>query len=281
MTIAKTLKSLHLDKEEIWITSASSPLSYPEDGNASCFTLEDSSFWFRHRNRVIINAVRQYPPQGAILDIGGGNGFVAQALLAECFDVTVLEPGRIGAENARKNRKIPEVINASFEDVHFPDASLSAVGIFDVLEHIENDKGFLDLIFKALKPNGFVYLTVPAFPFLWSESDIDAGHFRRYTREDFQTLIHSRYILRYFTYFFSVLTLPTFLFRRLPFVFHLNNRKNLLSKESEHGTRRGPFIRMMSKVLDWEFTCIKNRGLILLGTSCLVILEKNNDKNPI
>ena len=39
-------------------------LSYPEDGNARCLAIEDSSFWFRHRNRCIVAAVSRYRPAG-------------------------------------------------------------------------------------------------------------------------------------------------------------------------------------------------------------------------
>lgn len=47
-------------------------ISYPEGGHAVCREVEDSSFWFAHRNRCIVAAVERMPPCGPILDIGGG-----------------------------------------------------------------------------------------------------------------------------------------------------------------------------------------------------------------
>ena len=36
---------------------------------------------------------------------------------------------------------------------------------------------------SRLRPGGAIVLTVPAFPFLWSNHDVSHHHFRRYTRE--------------------------------------------------------------------------------------------------
>jgi len=60
-------------------------------------------------------------------------------------------------------------------------ASVDAAGAFDVTEHIEDDLGFLRELGGILRPGGRLYVTVPAFPFLWSQEDTDTGHYRRYT----------------------------------------------------------------------------------------------------
>src|ERR1700751_5854874 len=66
--------------EGYWQARSISRISYPEDGNEACFTVEGSSFWFRHRNDCILHALKCYPPSGTFFDVGGGNGFVADAL---------------------------------------------------------------------------------------------------------------------------------------------------------------------------------------------------------
>ncbi len=47
-------------------------------------------------------------------------------------------------------------------------ALIGAIGLFDVLEHIENEAGFLKQLREVLKTGGRLYLTVPAFRWLWS-----------------------------------------------------------------------------------------------------------------
>ena len=53
----------------------------------------------------------------------------------------------------------------------------------DVIEHINNHNEFIakiktDIINKSQK--SFIYITVPAYNFLFSKHDVDLGHYRRY-----------------------------------------------------------------------------------------------------
>lgn len=59
-----------------------------------------------------------------------------------------------------------------------------AIGAFDVLEHINEDKLVLKQIYRALKLHGVMLLTVPQHPWLWSSVDEHACHVRRYTAEE-------------------------------------------------------------------------------------------------
>jgi 2-polyprenyl-3-methyl-5-hydroxy-6-metoxy-1,4-benzoquinol methylase len=61
-----------------------------------------------------------------------------------------------------------------------------AIGAFDVLEHIEEDKTVLAQLYGAIKPGGVLLLTVPQHPWLWSASDEYACHVRRYTRVEIE-----------------------------------------------------------------------------------------------
>src|SRR5262245_63526886 len=57
---------------------------------------------FRSRNACITAALARERIQGPLLDIGGGNGAVAQALERSHLEVILLEPGAGGARNARR-----------------------------------------------------------------------------------------------------------------------------------------------------------------------------------
>lgn len=254
-------------------------INYPENGHVNCLQIEDQSYWFKHRNNCILSIIHRFPPSGTILDIGGGNGFVAQRMLSEGFSTTLIEPGPVGAWNAKRLRKIPDVINASFEDTTFEDDSVSAAGLFDVLEHIEEEV-FLDKLWKALKPNGLIYLTVPAHNWLWSYSDIHAGHLRRYNPDMIQKLLRGKFSLKFYSYTFSVLLLPIFLFRVLPYRLKHNNNHGLLSSDIEYGSGGGILVNLISWFLNREYKNIQKGKKIPLGTSFLIVLEKINDKNP-
>lgn len=231
---------LTADDQGIWRASPCDALAYPDDGNAGCFAVEDGSFWFRHRNDCIAAAVKRYAPDGPVLDVGGGNGVVSKRLIDEGFDTILLEPGPVGALNAKTQRGLPHVICATFEAVGLPEASLSAIGLFDVLEHIEDDVAFLRRLHQALRPGGLLYLTVPALQALWSAADVHARHYRRYSRGTLEARLGQvGFSVVYSTYFFQSLLPPLFLLRSIPFRLGVSQKNNVLRSETEHGTSGG------------------------------------------
>jgi hypothetical protein len=53
--------------------------------------------------------------------------------------------------------------------------------LFDVLEHIENESGFLQCVKYHLAESGSLLVNVPAIQWLFSDYDRAAGHVRRYS----------------------------------------------------------------------------------------------------
>jgi SAM-dependent methyltransferase len=53
---------------------------------------------------------------------------------------------------------------------------------YNVLEHIEDHVGALQSMARLVRPDGYLVLVCPAFPFAMSPVDIATGHVRRYTR---------------------------------------------------------------------------------------------------
>src|SRR6266852_774862 len=197
--------NLEQTSEGSWRCKSASPVSYPEWGNEACFQVEDVSFWFRHRNACILEAMKQYPPSGPVFDIGGGNGFVAKGMQDIGFEVVLLEPGAAGSRNAQR-RGIQNVVCAGLEDAGFVPASMAAVGLFDVMEHIAEDRKFLEMVGSYLWANGCMYLTVSAYQALWSHEDVDAGHFRRYSRQTLRDLLKDAgFAVEFLTGFFQFL----------------------------------------------------------------------------
>ena len=54
--------------------------------------------------------------------------------------------------------------------------------LFDVIEHIEPTRPFLESVLFHLKPGGILLINVPALQTLFSVYDKVAGHYRRYDR---------------------------------------------------------------------------------------------------
>lgn len=251
----------------------SAAISYPAEGNRFCFEVEEGSFWFRHRNRCLVDVMKLWSPGGPLLDVGGGNGCVALALKESGFDAVVLEPGIEGARNAR-SRGLRPVICARLEDAGFTPGSVAAVGFFDVLEHIAEDREFLKRIFTLLAPGGRVYCTVPAYAALWSLEDREAGHFRRYHAGGLKTLLKSEgFDIEYLTYFFSFLPLPILLARALPYRLGLAKRHDIKDESRQHlaGGLSARFLDLCSQM---ELAVIRRGGRIPMGSSILAVVKK-------
>jgi len=56
--------------------------------------------------------------------------------------------------------------------------------MFDVLEHLTDDRAVLSDVHYLLKPGGRLLPTLPALPSLWSYFDEAAQHCRRYTLKE-------------------------------------------------------------------------------------------------
>lgn len=268
---------LKLDNNNIWFSQDDQNIAYPSDGNECCFAVEDNSFWFRHRNNCIVSVLKSYPPEdsGTIFDIGGGNGFVSSGITKAGFDVALVEPGRAGALNARK-RGVKNVICATTDTAKFKQNSLPAVGLFDVIEHIEDDLAFLKSIRKLIKKGGRLYVSVPSYNFLWSGDDVLAGHFRRYTIGEISNVLKSAgFKVDFSSYIFRFLPIPIFLLRALPYKLGLAKIERISNTASrDHAAKGGAMANIFDSILRPEINNLNNRKAMSFGGSCLIVAKK-------
>jgi SAM-dependent methyltransferase len=85
-------------------------------------------------------------------------------------------------ERARRTCPEARVELADVTALPFEPGSFDGAVLLDVLEHVD-DRRALAEVARVLRPGGFVAVSVPACPRLWSRRDELAGHLRRYTRE--------------------------------------------------------------------------------------------------
>lgn len=264
--------SLRQGAEGIWVAPGSAEVSYPEGGHAACLQLEDSSFWFRHRNACILASVARWAPapSGPFFDVGAGNGYVARGLADAGLQVVAVEPGVHGALNARR-RGLRHVVCATTGACGFPAGAAGAVGAFDVIEHIDDESAFLAEMRRLLAPGGRLYATVPAYPLLWSSEDTAAGHYRRYTRASLcAALARAGFEIDYASYFFRWLVAPVGLLRALPYRLGLRReggRADVNAREHDAGSAAG----LIDALLRSERERIAAGRSMAYGASLLVV----------
>ena len=72
----------------------------------------------------------------------------------------------------------------TFQSLNLISNDLTAVYTSNVLEHIEDDKKSLRDIRSTMQVGGKLAIYVPALPFLFSDLDVQVGHYRRYKKKE-------------------------------------------------------------------------------------------------
>ena len=169
-------------------------LSQPEPvsmGDAWFDIASTSHFWIRRRFEVLRKLAPQFDwPRLKLAEIGSGSGLV-QRQFEDQFGAEIdgfdLNETALQTAVSRKSRCL-------CYNIHARDDQLRGVydairEFFDVVEHIDDDLGFLESALFHLKPGGSLIINVPALMQIFSGYDKAAGHVRRYAAEDLIALV--------------------------------------------------------------------------------------------
>jgi SAM-dependent methyltransferase len=117
------------------------------------------------------------------IEIGSGFGDYAREWIGEAEKFTATEADPIlYAQLAKEMASFPNVLVRQLL-LPAPDrADHSCLIAYNVLEHIDDHVGALRSMARLVRPDGYIVLVCPAFPFAMSPVDIATGHVRRYTR---------------------------------------------------------------------------------------------------
>lgn len=248
-------------------------VDYPETGHDWCAAVEDDSWWFAHRNRLLLEVMRKFPPETPLYDVGGGNGVVAAALQRAGIRAIVVEPGAAGAQRARERGL--ESINATLDGAGLAIGTLGSVGLFDVLEHIEDSGGFLRQAYGYLRPGGRVYLTVPAYQTLWSAEDEYARHYRRYTSRSLRRELGAAgFEVELTSYVFTLLPLPVFFLRTIPYRLGRARPFTEDAVRQDHGSGNSISRTALDALLGAERTVFRRFGYLPFGGSVVAVGRK-------
>ncbi len=234
--------------------------------------LEDANFWFRSRNKLILWALKKYCQTfHSFLEIGCGTGYVLSGV-AKAFPHATLNGSEIftaGLGFAAARLPSANLMQMDARNIPF-DEAFDVIGAFDVLEHIEDDELVLSQVHAALKPQGYIVLTVPQHAWLWSPIDEYACHVRRYTA----TVLHQKIEAAGFrivrtTSFISTL-LPAMMVSRF-----LQRKKSVATLDATAELKIAPWLNyLFSTTLSFELSVIRSGINLPIGGSRLVVARK-------
>jgi len=192
---------------------------------------ETSGLWVKWRVSQILRLMKHNDLK-LLWEVGSGHGNVAIPLQQENVAVIGIEPLFNGAAITSKNGV--RTYLGTLESLNLPSNSISAIGAFDVLEHIEKPEVLLSEIYRVLKPGGLLLVSVPAHQWLFSDFDKSIGHFRRYSKRVLsQSIYESGFRETKTEFMFSAFVLPALILRKVPSLLGRNHNSRDTIKSSK------------------------------------------------
>ena len=147
------------------------------------FRLEESHWWYIGMRRIVNEVLNEFLPQRSglrILDAGCGTGGMIN-FLTRYGNVVGIDTSSDAISLCCK-RDVRHLAQASVTNLPFEDSSFDLIVSFDVLYHqdVLDDRQALNEFRRVLKPNGHLFLRLPAFDWLRGSHDQRVHTRRRY-----------------------------------------------------------------------------------------------------
>lgn len=236
------------------------------------FRLEETHFWFQHRNEIVLWAYEKFfPDSRSFFELGCGTGFVLSAIEKKFPEVKIYG-GEIHTKGLSfAQRRVTKAAFFQLDARNIPfEEEFDVIGAFDMLEHFQEDEGAIRQIYKATKTGGGILLTVPQHPFLWSSFDEFFHHVRRYTSKELKSKIEGAG--------FKIVWISSFMSLPLPFLIASRSFKRHSNKNYngfDEFQKSLAYNRLMRKILNLEGLMIRKAQMRLpVGSSLFVVAKK-------
>ncbi len=233
--------------------------------------------------RMLANMPKDLTP--VLVDIGCGDAFVVQKLFHEfhahwlsntdsvfAIDINFTPENIITLQSV--NDKVVYLQNIS--ELKVESGRSYIVLLNDVIEHIEDHKSFIAVLDSCFeKASQFqLFITVPAYQHLFSNHDVDLGHFRRYRvnqlHEYARTLKMSSKDSGYFF-------LSLFLARSVVKIFEapIDENRQGIGVSAWNGGALATFL--FKSMLLWDYrlgSFLKSLGIKIPGLSTYIVMDR-------
>ena len=180
--------------------------------------VEENHFWFYWRFKTLLKVIKSIDMnlflKNKAFDIGSGNALLINQL-EQCSEWVI--------DGCDINPKFVEELHIRgkyfkydiFEKREELKGKYDCIFLFDILEHLNEPRAFLEAASYYLKKNGVIFINVPAFLCLYGKYDKAVGHKMRYNRKSVKGWLTSdTFIVEDFRYW-GMLISPLVLIRKL------------------------------------------------------------------
>jgi SAM-dependent methyltransferase len=198
---------------EVVYLSASMPVHMADEWFAIA---NRDHFWIRRRFDVLQKLARGIEFRGKqIGEIGCGSGLVQQQFQQRYqTNVDGFDLNEHALKNSVATNQPRYCYNIFDRNPGFRER-YDVVLLFDVLEHIEDEKPFLEAVLFHLKKGGFLFINVPAFMAFHSRYDEVVGHQRRYDLDMLDKACSSVALKKVTSTYWGLPMVPLLLLRKL------------------------------------------------------------------
>jgi len=228
---------------------------------------EKLHWWHKSKQKLIRLLVEKYVNKKSpkILDVGCGTGMIIEKLadIAKMWGVD----SHVDAIKICKGKGLNRIKKGKSEKLPFRNSFFDCLTVLDVLEHT-NDSKSIEEFRRVLKKGGILILTVPGYPWMWSEWDRILGHKKRYTKQTLTRILNkNQFNIVKISYLYSFLLIPAFLIRRF------KERLPLKSYSSDFSINFG-FINYLLKYIAKIEIWYLERKNIPFGLTLIAVAEK-------
>ena len=216
--------------------------------------------WELSRTQKVISKLKKLGIKGNVLDIGCGDSYFDKRLAEAVPDVTVY-----GVDIFLTDEIHSERVHAVNSLEKLPDVRFDFILMMDVIEHIEDDIGYVKDIVNKLKDEGTVFITVPAFMSLYSLHDKELRHFRRYNHKQLRAVTEAAGLEEAFWSYFYFCLIPLRLLT-------MNKTENL---SGWHESEKSFKTRFVKGVLNIDFSVLSALSHIFIHIPGLSLMSVN------
>lgn len=139
----------------------------------------------------------QSDAHGRFLEIGVGSGNLYKELASQGFSGICVDLNLSLIQGHRSRSKdLKGIVEFRAMDFFQLEDSFDLILAFEVLEHYVDDRQCLERWWQLLKPHGVLLFSVPAHKRCWTANDSQAGHARRYEKDELlNKLTASRFVV--------------------------------------------------------------------------------------
>ena len=231
-------------------------------------------WWWLGRETIIETVVDKFIDLSTKLNIADvGCGFGANiSMLRKYGDVTGLELNDEAVENVRQ-RWGSSVQTMSWQSPNPVGKSFEFMLLADVLEHIPDDQGAVDWMYRHLVDDGHALITVPAHQFLWTQMDEVLDHHRRYNKKSLLSLFDDRFEIVYCSYY-NMFLFPV----KVCFVIFDRIKRMLLPKAIKRSYNDVPpaFVNSIFKHILMAEASVIRRTIVPFGVGLVCLVKKRH-----